>query len=433
VEELINGGDDKPEREYDEFLNAVLNDVQLWWSEQYPALYGEPFVPLRGGVYAAYPDRSDPIPGCGPDDETTYEQITEFAAFYCPDGDFMVYDDGDDGSLVELAEEHGPTALGVVMAHEYGHAIQARAGELTRDVATIVTEQQADCFAGAWVARAASGESELVQLNDDDVRVGLLAMIRVRDPIGVDQFTEGGHGSAFDRVGAFQVGFTEGVQRCTELIDDPLPLVPNVLRPDNNPGGNAEFGYAEDQIVGLIASDLNDFWPQTLAPLEAELPALEVVPVESTDDIDCDDPTGDMVIGASYCPTTSEVFFNEPFARELYEQFGDFVVGFVLGEAWSEAAQQALGSRLEGEDRALLSDCLTGAWAADLIPDARGRTARNNARIEAGDLDEAIQTAIVVGDRSSNDDVVGSGFEKIASFREGVLDGISACTAQLPD
>ena len=62
-----------------------------------------------------------------PRQETTYEEITEFAAFYCPDDDFIVYDDGEDGVLFSLAEEFGPTILGVVMAHEFGHAIQARA------------------------------------------------------------------------------------------------------------------------------------------------------------------------------------------------------------------------------------------------------------------------------------------------------------------
>ena len=39
-------------------------------------------------------------------------------------------------------------------------------------------------------------------------------MITVRDPIGIDQLEPGGHGSAFDRVGAFQTGFTEGAARC---------------------------------------------------------------------------------------------------------------------------------------------------------------------------------------------------------------------------
>ena len=400
---------------------------------QYPAIYDDPLEPLRGGVYAAYPERTDPIPGCGRDRETTYEEITEFAAFYCPDDDFIVYDDGEDGVLFSLAEEFGPTILGVVMAHEFGHAIQARARVIRRNVATIVTEQQADCFAGAWVAHARNGDSETIEFTDDDVRIGLLAMITVRDPIGVDQFSEGGHGSAFDRVGAFQVGFTEGPARCAELIDDPLPLVPNALQPIINPQGNAEFGYEDDQIVGLIAEDLNEFWPQALAAVDAELPSLTVVPVEGADDVDCDEPAGDLAIGAVYCPASREVFLDEPFARELYDQFGDFVVGYMLGQAWSEAAQEGLASSLAGEERALLSDCLTGAWVADLIPDSPGDAEPGEAQIESGDLDEAIQTALVVGDDTSTDDVLGSGFEKIASFREGVLEGIPACTAQLPD
>jgi predicted metalloprotease len=432
-ESMIEEGDAKPEREYDDFLSAALNDIQLWWSVQYPAIYDDPLLPLRGGVYAAYPERTDPIPGCGQRTETTYEEITEFAAFYCPDADFIVYDDGEDGVLFSLAEEFGPTILGVVMAHEFGHAIQARAGVIRRDVATIVTEQQADCFAGAWVAHARNGESETIEFTDDDVRIGLLAMITVRDPIGVDQFSEGGHGSAFDRVGAFQVGFTEGPARCAELIDDPLPLVPNSLQPITNPQGNAEFGYEDHQLVGLIAEDLNEFWPQALDSVDADLPSLTVVPVEAADEVDCDDPAGDLAAGAVYCAATREVFLDEPFARELYDRFGDFVVGYMLGQAWSEAAQQALGSSLTGEDRALLSDCLTGAWVADLIPDSPGDTSPGEARIESGDLDEAIQTALVVGDDTSTDEVLGTGFEKIASFREGVLEGIPACTARLPD
>jgi predicted metalloprotease len=299
-------------------------------------------------------------------------------------------------------------------------------------VATIVTEQQADCFAGAWVARAVNGESDLIELDDEDVRIGLLAMISVRDPVGIDQFSEGGHGSAFDRVGAFQVGFTEGVARCAELIDDPLPLVPNVLRPGDNEDGNADFGFGEREIVGLITDDLNAFWPDALADADAEVQTLDVVPVEAPEDVDCAEPAGDFAIGAVLCAANDEVFFNEPFARDLYDRYGDFVVGYILGGAWAEAAQQALQSQLAGEDRALLSDCLTGAWASTLIPGASSDPDRN-ARIEAGDLDEAIRSALVVGDQASTDDVRGSGFEKIASFREGVLDGIVACTARLPD
>ena len=65
-------------------------------------------------------------------------------------------------------------------------------------------------------------------------------MIAVRDPLGTDQFDAGGHGSAFDRVGAFQVGFVEGPARCAGLLDDPLPLVDNAsARPTHGRGNCA--------------------------------------------------------------------------------------------------------------------------------------------------------------------------------------------------
>ncbi len=134
--------------------------------------------------------------------------------------------------------------------------------------------------------------------------------------------------------------------------------------------------------------------------------------------------------GAVYCPSTGQVFLDEPLAKDLYGRFGDFVVGYMLGGAWSEAAQDALGSPLQGVPRLLVDDCMSGGWAQTLIPVNGQATARGPA-IEPGDLDEAIQAALVIGDESSSDDVLGTGFEQIASFRQGVLDGLEACTAQI--
>jgi predicted metalloprotease len=426
--DVIDLGDAKSPRDYDDFVRLALTDIQQWWSERFPALYGSPFEALAGGVYAAYPERTTPIPGCETDEPTPYEDIAEYSAFYCKDGDFMVYDDGEQGVLFQLAAEFGPSILGVVFAHEYGHAIQARSGVLDQDLPTITTEQQADCFAGAWVARVRRGESPLITFDDADVRNGLVAMITVRDPLGVDQFDPGGHGSAFDRVGAFQTGFTAGVERCAELVDDPLPLVPNVFRPDSNPGGNSEF----EEVLEFIPPDLQAFWDAALAAEDRTMPTLALVLVASADEVTCEDPAGAFATGALYCPATSQVFLDEPLARDLYGRFGDFVVGYLLGGAWSEAAQAAMGSTLTAEPRFLADDCLTGAWAATAIPGPDGQTERG-VRIEPGDLDEAIQTALVVGDEGASDDVLGSGFEKIASFREGVLDGLEACRERIGD
>ena len=203
-------------------------------------------------------------------------------------------------------------------------------------------------------------------------------MIAVRDPLGTDQFDAGGHGSAFDRVGAFQVGFIEGTGRCADLLDEPLPLVDAPLRPAGR--GNSPFGYGDDDIVPIIVNDLNGYWPQLLSTIGATLPVLDDrARRRRPTSVECDDPAAVTGTGVVYCPSTQQIFFDEPLAIDLYDRFGDFVVGYLLGSAWSEAAQHALGSPLTGEERVLASDCLTGAWVADLIPDEAGRTPRRDA------------------------------------------------------
>ena len=51
--------------------------------------------------------------------------------------------------------------------------------------------------------------------------------------------------------------------------------------------------------------------------------------------------------------------------------------------------------------------------------------------ISAGDLDEGIQTLIAIGDPSADTNERGSPFEKISAFRNGVLGGLTACTARI--
>ena len=134
------------------------------------------------------------------------------------------------------------------------------------------------------------------------------------------------------------------------------------------------------------------------------------------------------------------MYLNEPAAQEIYDALGDFSVGYLLGSAWSEAVQDALGSDLEGEERALVNDCLTGAWVKTTVPSAdesgrlqlpQPRAAERTAMVSAGDLDEAIQTIIGISDESSDDNVRGGLFEKIGAFRQGVVEGLDSCLADL--
>ncbi len=369
----INFGSNKTPHEYDDFLLAVMTDLDAWWSAEYPGLYGGSFQSLTGGVYAAYPSRPDDLPGCG-EPRTTYEDVQQFVAFYCGEGDFIIYDDGDQGLLASLAAQYGPGTIGIVFAHEFGHAIQTRAGELDQSLPTIYTEQQADCFAGAWAARVSRGESSVLSFSDADVRSGLIAMTKVSDPVGTNQFVPGGHGSAFDRVGAFQVGFIDGLARCAELLDAPLPLSPNEFtQNDLVTGGDAVLGYGDGELLEFIPIDLNRYWNDEVAASTGSIGELTLVGASSSAEVDCEDATGAFELGAVYCASTSTVYLNEPAAQEIYEALGDFSVGYLVGSAWSEAVQQALDTGLEGEERALFSDCLTGAWVKTTIPDANGR------------------------------------------------------------
>ncbi len=455
--------DTDPDRipgDHDDFTAVAFTDIERWWSEVYPAVYGQPFEPLDGEVYVGSPTRTTPIPGCG-EPETDYDDLQLFVAFYCNIGDFMAYDEGADPAvslLVPLADAFGSSVLGVVLAHEYGHAIQERIGALDRPLATIITEQQADCFAGAWTGQAYRGESPLLRLGDTDVRAGLLAMLEVRDPVGTNQFTPGGHGSAFDRVGAFQVGFLEGPARCAELLDDPLPLMPNQFQPfsaDEFFEGNAPYDCDDldpdlrEQVFGdsctsapeFLADDLNHFWQVTFVDqLGATFEPFTVATTNDLATVACPDARN-LTPQVTVCPAERVVVYDEPEVLDLYTEFGDFTLGYVYGVAAAELVQHDLGSDLTGEARALLNDCYTGAWVRDITPTDDGATPRNQrdddgdgvadstVATSPGDLDEAIRMTILLGDIGVNVDQIGTAFEKIDAFRTGVLGGLTACRA----
>lgn len=432
--DAIDFGDNKPARSYDDFLLASLADIDAWLQAEYEPVFGEPYVPLEGKVWAGYPERSDQIPGCG-EPVTSYDELQQFVAFYCPLGDFIVYDDGETGLLAQLANDFGAATIGIVLAHEYGHAIQARTGALQLNLPTVATEQQADCIAGAWAGRAADGLAAGVPFTDDDIRAGLIAMIRVQDPVGIDPTEAGGHGSGFDRVGAFAVGFQEGLVRCERLIDEPLPLTPLQFLSEEDilSGGNADFGFGENELFGFLVPDLNLLFDNDLQRQFPNFTQLELVSVQSLSDVDCDSPFGLFELGAELCSATNTVYLNEPVARQRYEEFGDFAPGYLLGVMWAEHAQITNDSPLRGEDRQLQNDCLVGAWVQTVIPDPdtgalpTPRDPDRTALVSPNDLTEAIQTVIVIGDPSRSTDILGSPFEKTDAFRRGALGGIGAC------
>ena len=427
----IDFGAKKQPQPYDDFLQASLADIQDYWRETFPQLYGSPFEELQGGIWASYPDRTEPLPtGCGGDPNEQY--VAQGNAFYCGNGDYIVYDDFD--LIPGITQLYGNSAVGVVFAHEFGHAIQARVNAIPSDP-VVYREQQADCFAGAWTAHVARGESKLLTFDDKDVKSGLLAMVLVKDSeLGADVFQGGAHGTAFDRVGAFQHGFIGGAKACKDMETNPLPLL-NLQFTDQQDvqnKGNLEYDKINTDVVG----DLERFWKQTFTNLVGHPfnpPKISSYPhggpFPSCDGID----EKSYPFNALYCPSTNEIVYDEAFARTLYNKVGDFAVGYILSDAYGDAVQAQWPSSLKGEKRSLLSDCLTGMWTRDTIPPPNGGTVPDDHLIviSPGDLDEAVSTALLIGDSGFNSNVVGSAFEKIDSFRAGVLGGFDECQKRI--
>ena len=71
------------------------------------------------------------------------------------------------------------------MAHEWGHAIQARSNFTAR---TVTRELQADCFAGAWSKHAQ--DDGVFEVTSADLDGALAGILDVRDTPGTTKFEE---------------------------------------------------------------------------------------------------------------------------------------------------------------------------------------------------------------------------------------------------
>jgi predicted metalloprotease len=125
-------------------------------------------------------------------------------AYYCPSGNFLAWD--------ENLMRGGYTQIGdawvyLVIAHEWGHAIQ---GQLPAQYVSQAVELQADCLAGAALNGAA--QEGLVQIEPgDDVEIATTLEAVADDYPWTDQ---GSHGDAQQRIAAFRTGVARQVDGC---------------------------------------------------------------------------------------------------------------------------------------------------------------------------------------------------------------------------
>lgn len=411
--------------------DRAVEDVTAFWEETYPEVYGSEFLPVAG-FFPYGPDTA--LPPCG-SPPPRYEEIAE-NAFYCPDADIIAWDEA--RLMPRLNEEFGAFTVAIVIAHEFGHAIQDRFVTFDR---TVDLELQADCFAGAWTARVAAGDSPSFEPGDVDLDLTVAGMIAIRDQPGTSPDDPFAHGSGFDRIAAFQDGYDSGARKCEEYADEnvdrrtaEIPFDPDST--DLETGGNfpLDDGPAAPGGEGLLTRlerDLNDFYARLFDELGREfVPVADLLAVDpGADSVQCGGGTlsgADLDRAALYCEDENVVVLDRAgLAEELNREIGDFAVAGEVARLWSLAAQVQLGVA-DADQAQLQADCLTGRWAAWTFPTEEGgqRTAESDELIiSAGDLDEGIQ-GVIFTEAADQDQSV---FDRTTALRTGFFGGFREC------
>jgi predicted metalloprotease len=406
--------------DYDEVVCDALESVQTFWIETYPEVFGDDFLPIEGGFHP-YTSQSEQPP-CG-DPPPLYEDI-EQNAFYCPSADLIAWDN--ESLIPALFEQFGPFTLGIVMAHEFGHAIQARA-----DFAgpTVIEENQADCYAGAWVAWVADSGDTNLEVTDDALDLAVAGFLTLADAPGTSERDPLAHGSAFDRVNGFQDGIENGAAKCADYTVDNVVITEMEFSTPEEAANQGNLPLAE--TIDFVIVDLEEFWTVVFADEFGTewTPITNFVPYDGQVDVlTCGGTEVDpeFALGNTwYCIDDDYIAWDEPgLFVPVHEQIGDFAVGMLIANQYARAAGVRLGI-VEFDAATLLQiDCLSGAWAGD----AAHSDPETDLTLSSGDLDEAIVAFLVFG--SAAEPGVDSGnraFERVDAFRQGFLEGVSTC------
>jgi hypothetical protein len=360
---------------------------------------------------------------CGTD---TYQEPN---AFFCPSRNLLAWDRG---VFVPTGRKFfGDVAVAALMAHEYGHAVQHMAGIVDDNTHVIVSEQQADCLAGTYIRWVAEDKSPRFSLSTGDgLNHVLAAAITLRDPIMGPQdaqMLEEGHGTALDRVSAFQMGFVGGPSECAKIdlaeIEGRRGDLPMALPLDG--GGDVQSGEVpiDEDTLGTLMEVLGEVYQPSEAPTLS-------YGAEQCADAPPSPP-------ASYCPDTNTIFVDLPALQKLGEVAdesnyvllqGDNSALSVVTSRYALALQHQNGEPLDTPVAALRTACLTGV-AQRAMAESIELPSGNSLILTAGDLDEAVAGLLTNGLAASNVDgqTVPAGFTRIVAYRSGLTGDRDLC------
>lgn len=414
---------------YDEAIDVYFADVERFWTEALPETYSIEFEPvIRRVPYD--PNDADTLPEC--QGEIGPRDLYFDNAFYCQPDDYIAWDDR--GLFPDLYDDFGDFTVGLVIAHEYGHAVQARADQ---DGPTIFIELQADCFAGAWAGAVDRGEMAGVVIDPADLDAAVGGLLTFADPLGTPASDPGAHGSAFDRVNAFADGFENGTLECATYLDDPPTTTGLTVDFNDVNSGNLPL----EDLLPLLVTDLTNYLESVGA---ARVPGFVPpgAPVEfgslAGDPPACGDVSvraADVISSAYWCAADDTVYLDRAELEDLWSEAGDFAPSYQVAHSYITAYALELNDQASGREAIVFADCLVGDWVRDVFdgeegpPDSSGR--EHGLFLSAGDLDEGIVGLISVpslGPSLGDPGDLGA-FERVTAFGGGFFDGFDSCVS----
>ena len=391
---------------------TAIADLQKYWAEEYPKLYGSDYKPVAGGFFAVVPS-SGKLPPCA-------ESIADISgnAFYCAAKDVVAWDSQE--LLPELQSKFGDFVIPIVLAHEWGHAIQARSNFTAR---TVTKELQADCFAGGWAKHAK--DAGVYKVNAAEMDNALAGILELRDSPGTSKIDTSAHGSGFDRVSAFQDGYDNGPTACKAYRDDDPVVVELPFQNAEDEAAGGDMPY--DAMVNDVPYDIEDYWAHVYPELtngEAWVPVKGLEPFDPSNPPMCGSTPAEGY-ALFYCVPDDYIGWDNVDAMPtVYRKGGDFAVATLLATQFGLAAMTRAGDNSDDKTQSLRGDCFAGAYTASVLLQNRKET--SSFGISPGDLDEAI-IALLVFRGDGDVERQGAGFERIRHYRNGVLNGAEAC------
>lgn len=209
-----------------EFADVVLASTEDVWGSIFKS-QGQQYPVTKLTVYTG----TEETGGCG-------TGHSSFGPFYCP-GDQTIYLDlSFNKELTQKYGAKGEFALAYVIAHEVGHHIQnivgvlektnamrAKMSEIEYNKISVMTELQADFYAGVWAHHV--NKTSDIELTYEDIMDGMRAAAAVGDDhlqeqaYGQSNPETFSHGTSEQRATWFKKGYETGDINSGNTFDDP--------------------------------------------------------------------------------------------------------------------------------------------------------------------------------------------------------------------